>query len=171
MFPFTSLGLMWFSLEGVSKVLFSALLAFLALPGLIGVAVTLLLAWADPWRGAPSVLGAPVIALGAYVLLWTVRDFYAAGRGTLAPWQPPKQLVVVGLYRYCRNPMYVGVIVLIAGWSWTLGSPLVGLYVIMLSVAFHLRVVRYEEPRTHKVLAGQSMARIRPPPDQRSIGA
>jgi protein-S-isoprenylcysteine O-methyltransferase Ste14 len=75
-----------------------------------------------------------------------VRDFYRTGKGTLAPWDPPKKLVIVGLYRFVRNPMYTGVLGCVAGWSLIAGSPVLAVYTMVLAVAFHLRVIIYEEP-------------------------
>jgi protein-S-isoprenylcysteine O-methyltransferase Ste14 len=72
--------------------------------------------------------------------------FSAAGKGTLAPWDPPRRLVVVGLYRFTRNPMYVGVLTLVLGWTLLLGSPWLAAYVVVLAAVFHLRTVLYEEP-------------------------
>ena len=60
--------------------------------------------------------GLLVMFLGTVVLGWCIRDFYISGKGTLAPWDPPRKLVVMGLYRYVRNPMYIGVLILVAGW-------------------------------------------------------
>jgi protein-S-isoprenylcysteine O-methyltransferase Ste14 len=91
-------------------------------------------------------MGASLVALGAAGLLWCVRDFYVVGRGTLAPWSPPRRLVVVGLYRVVRNPMYVSVLALVAGIAWWRTSPVVAAYCAVLAVAFHLRVVLHEEP-------------------------
>jgi len=123
-----------------------AVLSFIALPGLVAIVVPPLIASLDPWRLGPVRAGLVVMAAGAFILLWCVRDFFVAGRGTLAPWDPPKHLVVVGLYRYTRNPMYLGVLVLVLGWAMTLGSPAVGAYAIFLAAAFHLRVRIHEEP-------------------------
>ncbi len=123
-----------------------ALASFLVLPGVVAGLVPPMLAAADPWRGGGWSVGVAVLAVGLFVLLWTVRDFYVAGKGTLAPWDPPKHLVIVGLYRYTRNPMYVGVIILVAGWALRLGSPVLAGYMAVLMVAFHLRVVMAEEP-------------------------
>lgn len=123
-----------------------ALLAFIALPGLVAIVVPPIIASLDPWRVGPARPGLAVMAAGAFVLVWCVRDFFVAGRGTLAPWDPPKSLVLVGLYRHTRNPMYVGVLVLVLGWAMTLGSPALGGYAILLAVAFHLRVLIHEEP-------------------------
>jgi protein-S-isoprenylcysteine O-methyltransferase Ste14 len=126
--------------------LFRALFAFLALPVVVGGLFPWLLSGVDPWRGQGTVLGWPILFLGVSVLLWCVRDFYVIGQGTLAPWDPPRKLVVVGLYRFMRNPMYVGVLGCVAGWCLIAGSPLLAAYAAALAIAFHLRVILYEEP-------------------------
>jgi len=122
------------------------LLAFFLLPGLAAILAPPVIAALDPWRCAVWYLGLPIMIAGAVVLLWCVRDFHAAGKGTLAPWDPPRHLVVVGLYRHVRNPMYIGVIFLVMGWALTLASPLLAAYTVLLGISFHLRVIRQEEP-------------------------
>ena len=101
-----------------------ALIAVALLPGLFAGALPWVLAAYDPRRGDGHMAGAIVVAAGVAVLLLTVRDFLVAGRGTLAPWDPPRRLVAVGLYRYVRNPMYVGAILMMAGAAVCTGSPL-----------------------------------------------
>lgn len=123
-----------------------ALFAFLLLPGLAALLAPPFIASIDPWRGQLWMPGFAVMFIGAVLLLWCVRDFYVSGKGTLAPWDPPRLLVVVGLYRFVRNPMYVGVLVLILGWAVTLSSPLLAVYTGVLAIGFHIRVVTYEEP-------------------------
>ena len=86
------------------------------------------------------------MAAGLCILLWCVRDFYVAGKGTLAPWDPPTTLVRAGLYRFTRNPMYVGVLTLVSGWTLSSGSRTLAVYTAGLALAFHLRVIFYEEP-------------------------
>lgn len=128
-----------------------ALFAFLALPGVLAFAVPLLLLRPAGARTL-TVDGAVVLAIGVVVLCWCVRDFYVAGRGTLAPWSPPRHLVRVGLYRFSRNPMYLGVLLVVLGWALGFRSRAVALYAAGLAVAFDLRVVLGEEPwlaRTH----------------------
>jgi protein-S-isoprenylcysteine O-methyltransferase Ste14 len=91
--------------------------------------------------------GALVLCLpGAVVLLGCVWDFFAAGKGTLAPVDPPRVPVVRGLYRYTGNPMYNGVLAMLAGEAWLFGSAGVFEYALFVLVAFHLFVVRYEKP-------------------------
>lgn len=124
-----------------------ALLAFLICPGTVAYAVPLLLAPSRTPTRSLQWLGAPILLIGTALLLWCVRDFHVAGRGTLAPWAPPKKLVTVGLYRWSRNPMYVAVAVILAGWATWFASSALALYAVTFCIAFHLRVVRYEEPR------------------------
>jgi protein-S-isoprenylcysteine O-methyltransferase Ste14 len=93
-------------------------------------------------------LAAVPSVLGFAVALRCVWDFGWTGRGTPAPIAPPQRLVVVGFYRYVRNPMYLG---FAAGWIglWVIfGHPNPGLIAAVTAVAFavHLFVVFYEEP-------------------------
>ena len=123
-----------------------AVLAFLALPGVVaGLVPLLLLRWQPPAsKGWP--VGWGVGVLGLVILFACVRTFYVAGKGTLAPWSPPKHLVTSGLYRYSRNPMYIGVLLILAGWALVTGAAVLGYYALVVAVAFHLRVLLYEEP-------------------------
>jgi protein-S-isoprenylcysteine O-methyltransferase Ste14 len=123
-----------------------ALISFIALPSIIAIIVPPLIAYFDPWNRVHWNIGIFSMIIGAGILLWCVRDFYTIGKGTLAPWNPPKKLVVIGLYRFVRNPMYVGVLLLILGWSLFFCSPLLFLYVSIVAIGFHRRVVRNEEP-------------------------
>ena len=84
--------------------------------------------------------------LGTYVLVRCVWDFFAVGRGTLAPFDPPKRLVVRGLYGFTRNPMYNGVLALLLGEAWFFRSTALFQYAILVFIMFHLVVVIYEEP-------------------------
>jgi len=127
-----------------------ALLAFLLLPGIVAFAVPLLLG--RDGQGQFNPLGLLPLVAGVVLLLWCVRDFYVAGKGTLAPWDPPRRLVVVGLYRWTRNPMYVAVALILIGWAVGYGALWLWVYALAVVIAFHLRVVLFEEPwlgRTH----------------------
>ncbi|MPW24275.1 isoprenylcysteine carboxyl methyltransferase [Alkalibaculum sp. M08DMB] len=126
--------------------LIKAVIAFLYLPGVIAFLVPVIIAIYDPWRSSFISIGVLVIINGLLVLIWCVRDFYISGRGTLAPWEPPKKLIVIGLYRFVRNPMYIGVLILVLGWSILFSSPLLVLYMFILAISFHIRTVKYEEP-------------------------
>ncbi len=123
-----------------------ALLAFLVLPGIAAIIAPPILASADPWKGRPFMPGLFIMLAGSVMLIRCVRDFYVSGKGTLAPWNQPRQLVVIGLYRYMRNPMYVGVVLLVLGWSIYFTSPVLAVYSVLLAVGFHIRVLTHEEP-------------------------
>jgi protein-S-isoprenylcysteine O-methyltransferase Ste14 len=127
-----------------------ALFAFLALPGVFAGLLPLLIVSSDSSHREGSFLGAIPLIIGIGVLGWCVRDFYVSGKGTLAPWDPPKHLVTVGLYRFTRNPMYIGVLLLTTGWSIVAGSPLLLGYTVVLAISFHLRVLFFEEPWLEK---------------------
>jgi protein-S-isoprenylcysteine O-methyltransferase Ste14 len=126
-----------------------SLVAFLALPGVVAFVVPLVIG-----MPAQSVSGIGVVPLlaGCLLLGWCVREFHVAGRGTLAPWSPPRNLVVSGPYQYSRNPMYVAVLLILAGWAALFQSRLLAAYACIVAVAFELRVVFGEESwlaRTH----------------------
>ena len=139
-----------------------ALFAFLVLPGTVAFLVPLLfLSPGDLSSIHP--LGLIPLVLGTALLLWCVRDFYVSGKGTLAPWAPPQNLVVTGLYRYSRNPMYVAVVLILCGWALTFRSASLAIYALLVVAAFHLRVVLNEEPylaRTHGDQWVQYKARV-----------
>jgi len=122
-----------------------ALLSFLALPGIVAFLVPALLVPQIETRTFEVTGAVPFIA-GVIVLLWCVRDFYVAGKGTLAPWDPPRRLVRVGLYRFSRNPMYVGVLLILIGWAAGFRTRSLVIYTTIVAILFHLRVLLYEEP-------------------------
>lgn len=75
----------------------------------------------------PVLLGLALIAAGFALWLWTVRLFARIGKGTLAPWDPTRRLVIVGPYRHVRNPMITGVLAVLVGEAALFGSlPLLG---------------------------------------------
>lgn len=129
-----------------------ALLAFLAMPAVVAFAVPAAWLWFGGRLHVVHPAGLAAWGAGVAGLLWCVRDFYVVGKGTLAPWAPPRKLVVVGLYRFSRNPMYVSVALVLLGWAWAFGAWGLLVYALVVVTAFHLRVVRGEEPwlaRTH----------------------
>lgn len=101
---------------------------------------------AVPPLSISSTLAVILALIGISVLLICVWDFFEAGRGTLAPFDPPKNLVVRGLYRFTRNPMYNGVVALLLGEAWFFQSTTLLQYALVVFVIFHLVVVVYEEP-------------------------
>jgi protein-S-isoprenylcysteine O-methyltransferase Ste14 len=115
---------------------------FWLLPGWLGFRVDT--AGAARWRWLAAI---PSVA-GFTVALRCIWDFGWSGRGTPAPFIPPQRLVVVGFYRYVRNPMYVG---FAAGWIglWTVfgrASLTAIVEAVAVALGVHLFVVFYEEP-------------------------
>jgi protein-S-isoprenylcysteine O-methyltransferase Ste14/pimeloyl-ACP methyl ester carboxylesterase len=143
--------------------LIRALLSFLALPGIVAFVVPLLLAWPRVRDGSFNAIGLVLVIPGVTLLIWCVRKFLVTGKGTLAPWDPPTRLVSAGPYRCSRNPMYVGVVVILLGWSVAFQSWPLLLYALLVKVAFLLRVLFGEEPwlaRTHGRAWTEYVARV-----------
>jgi protein-S-isoprenylcysteine O-methyltransferase Ste14 len=98
-----------------------------------------------------AVGGAAVcFGLGGAIYAWCVWDFATFGRGTPAPIDAPKRLVVRGLYRHVRNPMYVGVICFLLGWALLHLSVALALYAAGVWTLFHGFVRLYEEPHLRR---------------------
>jgi len=110
--------------------------------------------WISGWRMLPPwfevarirLVGAGLILAGIPVVLDSFARFAFEGMGTPAPVAPPQRLVVGGLYRYVRNPMYVGVLAMILGQTLLLGDVRLLEYGVAVWLGFHLFVVGYEEP-------------------------
>lgn len=100
-------------------------------------------------------IGVSLFVCGATMYLWCAWDFVLKGFGTPLPIDAPRVLVVKGLYRYTRNPMYVGVFAAILGQALYYGSGHVALYGCgMLAVAY-LFIVFYEEPTLRRLFGAQ----------------
>jgi protein-S-isoprenylcysteine O-methyltransferase Ste14 len=129
-------------------------LLFLAVaPGVTaGLIPWLLTGWdsTDPPL-ALAILGALLIAAGAAVLLSAFARFVIEGIGTPAPVVPTQELVVGGLYRHVRNPMYLAVAATIVGQAALLGRPALLLYAALFMAVVAAFVYGYEQP----TLAGQ----------------
>ncbi|HTD53691.1 MAG TPA: isoprenylcysteine carboxylmethyltransferase family protein [Thermoanaerobaculia bacterium] len=91
-------------------------------------------------------LGAALLAAGAAVYLWCAWDFATTGGGTPAPIDPPRSLVERGLYRHVRNPMYLGILLLLGGEAMLFRSRALLAYAGLVFLFFFLFVVAYEEP-------------------------
>ena len=102
--------------------------AILILPGNVLVTIPVLLLyltgyqWPEESRWPWIVAGGALFAAGLALAVWTMRLFAVRGRGTAAPWNPPKRLVVAGPYRHVRNPMMTSVFTMLAGETLVTGS-------------------------------------------------
>ena len=103
---------------------------------------------------------AVMIVVGLTVLLHSIWNFAIAGRGTLSPVDAPRRLVVTGLYRYMRNPMYAGVLLFILGEALLYRSYMLAGYAAGVFLLFNLFVIFYEEKALHKTF-GSSYERYR----------
>ena len=108
--------------------------------------------------GVLRIVGAQWMVLGAWVYFRCAWDFAVVGRGTPAPLDPPRELIARGLYRYVRNPMYLGVVSVVVGEALFFESLRLLQYAAALVAGFHLFVVLYEEPALRRQF-GESYAR------------
>jgi protein-S-isoprenylcysteine O-methyltransferase Ste14 len=93
-----------------------------------------------------ALLGVACIVCGAVLLAACIIEFARGGRGTLSPVDPPRHLVVGGLYRYVRNPMYLSVTAIVLGEALLVQSRALALYWVVFFAAANLFVLGYEEP-------------------------
>jgi protein-S-isoprenylcysteine O-methyltransferase Ste14 len=119
-----------------------------------GVVAGLVPWWLSGWRVRAMplwwlplrVAGVVLLAAGAAVLVHSFARFVVEGLGTPAPVAPTRELVVGGLYRYVRNPMYLAVLAVIVGQAMALGHLLLLAYAALVAAAFVGFVHWYEEP-------------------------
>ena len=96
--------------------------------------------------GAFRFAGLMPISGGALLYLWCAWDFTFTGKGTPAPFDPPKEIVVRGLYRRVRNPMYVAALLILVGEAILLESATLMIFAGLMFSVFHVWVILYEEP-------------------------
>ena len=96
--------------------------------------------------GVISFLAIPMWLIGSLIALWCFWDFTFQGHGTPVPTDPPKELVMTGPYRYVRNPIYVGVLLIFLGHFLWFGYWSLLAYTLLAFIGVHLFVLLYEEP-------------------------
>lgn len=117
-----------------------------------GVVAGVLPWWLTRWQPGAAlpvpvrITGGLLTAAGSAALIGSFAQFAVEGRGTPAPPAPTEQLVVHGLYRHVRNPMYLAVLAVITGQALLLGRPVLLLYASAVGAAFAAFVHWYEEP-------------------------
>ena len=133
------------------------LTAILVLPFTVTILVPILLLLLSCWSGIPwlffyplnlfpTILGCIVIFLGYFILYKTNRAFARIGKGTLAPWAPTQHFVAVGLYQYVRNPMILGVLLVLVGEAILVGSTLIFIWFSLFWAMNHIWLIGWEEP-------------------------
>ncbi len=105
-----------------------------------------------------------VIAAGAALYLACLWVFARVGRGTPGPWDAPRRLVTVGPYRWVRNPIYIGALLVVLGEAWLFRSPPLLVYAGAAAICFHLFVLSYEEPTLHRTFGDTYAAYMRAVP-------
>jgi len=143
-----------------SKLALKATITTLLMPGTVVLLIPYFVLRHSGVTEWPNISGAVILAsftglFGLAVLLHCITGFATFGKGTLAPIDPPKALVVRGLYRYTRNPMYLAVVVVLLSESLLFDSLSLLIYAVAVFLAFHLFVILYEEPRLRS-LFGES---------------
>ena len=95
-------------------------------------------------------LGAIAFVIGCVILLTCIISFAVNGQGTLSPADPTKRLVTTGFYAFSRNPMYVGVTMILIGEAIVSQSEYLWTYSLFVFVAFNIFILLHEEPRLRR---------------------
>ncbi|NOQ63629.1 MAG: isoprenylcysteine carboxylmethyltransferase family protein [Methyloprofundus sp.] len=134
--------------------IFKTLVFTLLIPGTVAVVLPLMIAEHVSIDGIFSIIsGSVFMSLGLALYLWCVWDFIVFGKGTPAPIDSPKHLVIRGLYHYSRNPMYVAVLSFIIGWGLLFNLAILFAYAAGVASWFQLMILFYEEPILQKTFA------------------
>ncbi len=105
--------------------------------------------------GIAESVGIMILIAGAVVAVWCVLAFTFVGRGTPAPFDSPRQLVVSGPYRWVRNPMYLGAVVALFGAALVYRSVALAAYALLFLGVAHVFVRAYEEPTLERTFGGE----------------
>ena len=124
------------------------ILSIVILPFTVAVVVPAALLRAEPAADSTParMLGPAVASIGLMLVVYTIASFAYRGRGTLAPWYPPRRLVITGVYRHVRNPMISGVILILAGEALAFSSAAVGIWALMVFIVNAVYIPMVEEP-------------------------
>lgn len=125
-------------------------------PGVVAGLVPYLICrgqWRELWNRPFNLwqyLGIGIFTIGLFIMLDCILRFALEGKGTLSPADPTRALVATGLYRFSRNPMYVGVMLILAGESVFSHSTHLWIYTAIIFTLFHTFIIKIEEPRLKK---------------------
>jgi protein-S-isoprenylcysteine O-methyltransferase Ste14 len=95
-------------------------------------------------------IGLSIICIGMYIMTMTISTFIRIGKGTLAPWSPTRKLVISGLYGYVRNPMIMGVMIVLIGESIAIMSLKILFWALVFFIINNIYFIVYEEPDLEK---------------------
>jgi protein-S-isoprenylcysteine O-methyltransferase Ste14 len=139
--------------------LLKSLLFTLVAPGTVaGWIPWLLVRDRSPASGSMLALAIGLFGLGGAIYAWCVWDFANFGRGTPAPIDAPRKLVIRGLYRFVRNPMYVGVLAVILAWAVWFQAASLAIYALGVAACFHGFIRFYEEPHLQQEFGSEYAA-------------
>ncbi|MGH9800489.1 MAG: methyltransferase family protein [Blastocatellia bacterium] len=132
--------------------LFKTLIFTILFPGTVTILIPrwLLMNETLPPVGVLRFIGLVPILIGVPIYLWCALDFAILGKGTPIVFDPPKVLVARGLYRFVRNPMYVGILSILIGEAALFTSLTLAGFAAVMALIFHTFVVLYEEPNLRK---------------------
>jgi protein-S-isoprenylcysteine O-methyltransferase Ste14 len=105
--------------------------------------------------GLIQIAGLALVVLGGALAIWCIFTFAVVGKGTPAPFDPPRQLVAAGPYRWVRNPMYLGAGAALAGAALFYQSAALVAFAAGFLLVTHLFVVFYEEPTLERTFGAQ----------------
>lgn len=140
-------------MDSIRSLLWRNALFTLLQPGVVAVLIPLWIAHGLPSAAEWSLAqgsGLIVFASGGIITLSCIFRFASEGKGTLSPADPTRRLVIHGLYRYSRNPMYVGVFLMLLGDGLLLQRRGVWIYAVITFVVINVFVVGFEEPRLRR---------------------
>jgi protein-S-isoprenylcysteine O-methyltransferase Ste14 len=140
--------------ESTASLLLRNLIFTVLQPGLVAGVIPYYILGGDtrletPWS-FQTYAGISLLIVGLIIMLRCILQFVWEGKGTLSPIDPTRRLVVRGLYRYSRNPMYVGVMMILIGEAIVTESVSLWMYLAVIFIAFNLFIVIHEEPRLRK---------------------
>jgi protein-S-isoprenylcysteine O-methyltransferase Ste14 len=105
----------------------------------------------DHWQYAAIVL----FVIGLAILLYCIGLFAVKGKGTLSPADETKSLVITGLYKYSRNPMYIGVTLMLVAEAIFFSSSSLWIYTAIVFICFNAFIILHEEPRLKRDFGAQ----------------
>jgi protein-S-isoprenylcysteine O-methyltransferase Ste14 len=107
------------------------------------------------WIGTTQIVALEMLALGGALAVWSIVAFAFEGKGTPAPFDPPRKVVATGPYRWVRNPLYVGTALVLAGSALFFHSAALGALAAGFCMVAHLFVVYYEEPTMERTFGAR----------------